>query len=431
MDSRGAFPTVVIVGAGFGGLWAARALRKARVQVVLIDRNNHHVFQPLLYQVATAALSPADIAQPIRSILRGQGNLEVLMAEVVGVNLGSNCVQLKRPGASGADPTQELPFDYLILAPGSRHSHFGHDEWEPNAPGLKTLDDATAMRSRILLAFEQAESEPDPAERAGWLTFVVVGGGPTGVELAGSLSEIAFRSLGREFSNVQPENAKVLLIEAGERLLPHFPPDLSAATQRSLERMGVEVRTGVKVEDVSEREVKTSQGVVPTRTVLWAAGNVASPLTRMLEAPVDRTGRVLVNPDCSAPGHPKVFVIGDAMCLNDEAGAPLPGVAQVAMQQGDYVAQTIASEVAGTSPAGKRKPFHYVDKGIMATIGRRQAVCVIGGRKFKGPIAWMLWLTIHIWYLIGFRNRLLVLLNWAWMYVTFQRPARLITGRRR
>lgn len=454
-------PTVVIVGGGFGGLWTARALRKAPVRVILVDRLNHHVFQPLLYQVATAGLSPADIAQPIRSILRGQPNLEVLLAEVVGVDTESKEVLLGRDRAPSppehpttgtpehpllspqhpAPNTQHLPrtlpYDFLILATGVRHSYFGHDDWERFAPGLKTLDDATAMRSRILIAFERAESAESKETQAAWLTFVVVGGGPTGVELAGAIAEIAFRSMAKDFDHIDPKQARIILIEAGPRLLPAFPIELSEATSASLGKMGVEVQTSVSVKNLSEGRVETSDGAIEARTVLWAAGNLATPVAKWLDTKADRMGRVLVEPDCSVPGQPEVFVIGDAMTLPGPDGQPLPGVAQVAMQQGDYVARAIASRISLPNPslifaAQKRgrglTPFRYRDKGVMATIGRRQAVCVIGGRQFRGFLAWFLWLTIHIWYLIGFRNKLLVLIQWAWSYLTFQRGARLITG---
>ncbi len=412
----GESPRVVIVGGGFGGLWAAKALRKAPVRVLLVDRANHHVFQPLLYQVATAGLSPADIAQPIRSILSRQRNLEVLLASVTGVDSAGKRVLCG---------DRAIPYDWLILATGARHGYFGHPEWERHAPGLKTLEDAIRIRRDILLAFERAEAATSAEERSEWLSFVIVGAGATGVELAGSIAEIANRALARDFDRIDPKSARILLLDAADRVLPTFPEDLSAKTLASLKKLGVEVRTSTRVESVSERGVETTAGPIASRTVLWAAGVQAGSVAEWLGVEADAAGRVKASPDCGVPGLDGVFVIGDAMTLPGEDGGPLPGVAQVAMQQGTYVADAIAKRARGLPPRG---PFRYGDKGILATIGRRMAVGQIGRWKLSGTLAWIAWLTVHIWYLIGFRNKLLVLINWAWSYVTYQRGARLITG---
>jgi NADH:ubiquinone reductase (H+-translocating) len=410
-------PRVVIVGGGFGGLQAALALRKAPVQVTVIDRTNHHLFQPLLYQVATAGLSPAHIAAPIRDILRNQRNAEVLMAEVVGVDTQERRVLLREGAVDAAD------YDYLILATGARYNYFGHDEWEQIAPSLKNIADATAIRQKILLAFEKAEIETDPARQQALMTFVLVGGGPTGVEMAGSMAELAHMALARDFRHIRPETARIILVEASDRVLGNFPEKLALDAQKALRDLGVEVMTGVKVESVDESGVAVSGKRIDCSTVIWTAGVVATPAARWLGAEADRGGRVLVNEDLSVPGHPEVFVIGDAAHV-EEKGAPLPGVAPVAMQQGRYVARLIKSRVANRGEIG---PFRYKDKGNLATVGRSFAILDLGRIKLRGFIAWVMWLFIHIWYLIGFRNRVSVLFQWAWAYFTFQRAARIIT----
>lgn len=410
-------PTIVIVGGGFGGLWTANALRRVDARVIVIDRENHHVFQPLLYQVATASLSPADIAQPIRGILRGK-NVEVLLGEVIGVDSESREVILE---------DRRIPFDYLVLATGARHSYFGKDEWEQFAPGLKTLDDATRMRSEILLAFEKAEAAQSEEEKRKWLNFVIIGGGATGVELAGAIAEIAKRTLSSDFDHIDSRRASIQLIEAGPRILPAFPEKLSAETQKSLEKLGATVRTNTKVEEIGEGYVRANSEVIESHTILWAAGVAASPAAKWLNAEADRAGRILVEPDCRVPGSANIFAIGDAMSLKDKHGNPLPGVAQVAMQQGAFVAGVIAARING-----KLAPttFSYFDKGILATIGKRLAVAKIGPLEVGGFIAWFIWAVIHIWYLIGFRNKLVVMIQWIWSYLFSQRGARLITGRK-
>lgn len=409
-------PNVVVVGGGFGGLWAARALRRANVTVTVVDRRNHHLFQPLLYQVATAALSPADIAAPIRSVLRRQRNAEVVMGEVVDVDRAARQILL-------ADRTV-IPYDYLIVATGATHAYFGHPEWEPIAPGLKTIDDATEIRRRLLLAFEAAEQEDDAAERRALLTFVIVGAGPTGVEMAGALAEIARNALVRDFRHIDPRTARIILVEGGNRVLPAYDARLSAYAQRALERKGVEVRTNAMVTGIEDGAVFVGDERIGARNVVWAAGVTASPLGKKLDAPTDRVGRVEVLPDLSVPGDPRVFVIGDLASLAGEDGRPLPGVAQVAMQMGRRAAANIVADVRGAP----RTPFRYFDKGNMATIGRRAAVLESGRFKVKGWFAWMAWLFIHVVSLIGFRNRISVFVQWAWSYVTWQRGARLITG---
>jgi NADH dehydrogenase len=406
-------PHVVIVGGGFGGLEAARGLRKAHARVTLIDRTNHHLFQPLLYQVAMAGLSPADIAAPIRNLLRRQRNTTVLMGEVVGVDADARRVLL-------ADTA--LSYDYLILATGARHSYFGRDEWEPHAPGLKTLADATAIRRRILTAFERAEAEDDPEKRAAQMTFVVVGGGPTGVEMAGALAELARHSMAEDFRRIDPTAARIILLEAGPRLLSAFSENLSAKAQAALERMGVEVRVGARVEAVDGESVTAQGERIPTGVVIWAAGVAASPVGKWLGAETDRNGRVKVAEDLSVPGHPEIFVIGDA-ALREQDGKPLPGVAQVAIQGGKYVAGVIRARLEGR-PAPP--PFRYRDRGNMATVGRSFAIAEVGRFRFSGFFAWLMWLIIHIYYLIDFENRLLVLTQWAWAYFTYSRSARLI-----
>lgn len=411
-------PQVLILGAGFAGLYAAKALRRAPVRVTLVDRRNHHLFQPMLYQVATAGLNPSDIASPIRSILRGSKNTEVLLAEATNVDVNARTVQF-------SDGTSES-YDYLIVGTGAHHSYFGHDEWEPLAPGLKSLEDALEIRRRVLLAFERAERETDTIRRHALLTFVVVGGGPTGVEMAGAVAEIRRYALKRDFRHIDPTEATVLLLEGGPRLLPAYPPSLSNEAKRELRRLGVEVRTDTFVTDVRPGAVEAAGWVIPTQTVIWAAGNMASPLLKTLHAPLDRIGRVIVEPDCSIPGHPEVFVLGDAAAYNHQEGGTLPGLCPVAIQEGEYAARTIRGDLAGRP----RRPFHYWDKGQLAVIGRGQAVADIWKLHFGGFLAWLAWIFVHIFFLIGFRNRVMVLLEWAWSYLTFSRGARLITGER-
>jgi NADH:ubiquinone reductase (H+-translocating) len=409
-------PRVVIVGAGFGGLNAAQALAKAPVQITVIDRANHHTFQPLLYQVATAGLSPGEIAAPIRSILRSHKNVQVLMAEVTGFDLDRRVVK-----TSDAD----IPYDYLIVAAGAAHSYFGHDDWEPYAPGLKTIEDALEIRRRVLLAFELAERQASCGETAAQLNFVVVGGGPTGVELAGTLAEISGHALAHEFRSIDPARTHILLLEGGPRVLPAYAEDLSHSAQEQLKHLGVEVRTSAVVTQIEPGAVYTGNTRLPATVILWAAGVAASPLGKSLGTPVDRAGRVQVQPDLSLPGHPEVFVIGDLAALKDEKGKMLPGVAPVAIQQGRFVAKLIRQEVASRP---RTAAFHYWDKGSLATIGRAAAVAEFGRIHISGFIAWLSWLFVHIFFLIGFRNRLLVLIQWAWSYVTYERGARLITG---
>ena len=407
----------MIVGGGFGGLYAARALGRAPVDVTVVDRANHHVFQPLLYQVATASLSPSQIAYPIRGVLRHQANTRVLLAEATGVDVAGRRVLL----ADG-----ELPYDFLVLAPGARHSYFGHPEWEPLAPGLKTIDDALEIRGRVLLAFERAERERDPERRRALLTFVVVGGGPTGVELAGAIGEIACKVMARDFRTIDTRDTRTLLVEAGPRILPTFPAGLSAKAERSLERLCVEVRTGEAVTRLEEGAVWLGADRIACGTVLWAAGVAPSPLARSLRVPLDRAGRVVVNADLTIPGHPEVFVIGDLAAASDAHGRPLPGLAPVAIQQGEYAARAIVAAARGRTAA----PFRYHDRGTMATIGRDAAVVDLGRLRFSGYPAWLVWCFIHILWLIGFRNRFLVMIEWAWAYVRLERSARLITGRK-
>jgi NADH dehydrogenase len=414
--ARNTRKTVVVVGGGFGGLYAARTLAKYPVNVVLVDRLNYHLFQPLLYQVATAALSPGEIAEPLRAVLRRYGNVRVLLGEVTDLDLAQRCVRL----ADGA----ELHYDYLVLATGARHSYFDHPEWEPMAPGLKSLADALEMRRRILLSFELAERETDPARRQALLTFVIVGGGPTGVELAGAIAEIARHTVSRDFRAFDPREARVILVEGGDRVLGQYPPDLSAKAQRSLERLGVEVRTGKVATDITPEHVKLGDEVISTHTTLWAAGVAASPLARQLGGEVDRAGRVSVHPDLTIPGHPEVFVVGDLSALKLSDGSHLPGIAPVAIQQGQHAAHNIWRHIEGRPT----RPFRYFDRGTMATIGRAEAVGMIRGLHLWGFVAWLAWLVVHIFYLIGFENRLLVLVQWAWSYLSYERGARLITG---
>ncbi|HEY3172060.1 MAG TPA: NAD(P)/FAD-dependent oxidoreductase [Thermoanaerobaculia bacterium] len=414
-------PHVVVVGAGFGGLNAVRALTRAPVRITVIDRRNHHLFQPLLYQVATAALSPADIAYPVRSILRKQKNATVLLAEAVSVDRAARELVLS---------DGRIGFDYLVLATGARHAYFGHESWESSAPGLKSLEDALEIRRRILLAFERAEREADPERRRALLTFLIVGGGPTGVELAGAIAEISRRVLVSDFRSIDPRESNIQVLEAGPRILPTFPPDLAGKAQRALERLGVRVRTGCPVHDVGEGSVEAGDSRIPAATILWAAGVRASPLARSLarvdglEVPIDAAGRVLVEPDLSIPGDARIFVIGDVAVLLSKTGKPLPGVAPVAIQQGRHVAENVERDLASRP----RRPFRYRDKGNLAVIGRAQAIADLGRLRMSGFVAWLAWCFIHILFLIGFRNRALVLFEWAWAYFTDQRGARLITG---
>ena len=408
-------PHVVIIGGGFAGLNAAKQLRDADVAVTIVDQHNHHTFQPLLYQVATASLSPVVIAGPIRGILRSQKNLRVILDEVTGIDLARSVIQM------GDD---ELGFDYLIIGAGSTHSYFGHDEWEKYAGGLKTLDDAVRMRNQILLGFEAAERAHTDDERRREMTFAIVGGGPTGVELAGAIAEIARHSISRDFDVIDPRQAKILLIDAGPRLLLAYPESLSKHAQTDLERLGVDVRLNALVTDVDAHGVTLKSGErIEAATILWAAGVQASPLGRTLGTELDRAGRVVVNPDLSVPGHPNVFVAGDLAALNGKDGKQLPGVAQVAMQQGRAAAKNIVRRVA----AEPTEPFRYKDLGNMATIGRNRAVADIHGIRLHGFIAWVIWLTIHLVNLIGFRNRFVVMTQWVWSYFTFYRRVRLIT----
>lgn len=415
---------VVVVGGGFGGLHATRALGRARVEVTLLDRRNFHLFQPLLYQVATGGLSPANIAAPLRALLKRQRNVRVLLGEVAGFDLRRRSVLLKDGG--------EVAYDSLIVAAGVRHAYFGNDAWEVLAPGLKTIEDATEIRRRVLLAFEAAERICADGGRGSWLTFVIVGGGPTGVELAGALAEIARDTLRRDFRCINPADAAILLVEGAERILPSYPPNLSEKARRSLEELGVAVRTGTRVTDIREGAVTLESGgrreIVGSRTVLWGAGIQGSPLGARLAsaagAELDGAGRVRVAPDCSLPGHPEVFVIGDLARMERE-GTPLPGVAQVAIQQGRFVARKIAARARGRA-AGTE--FRYRDYGNLATVGRAAAVADIGRVRFGGTLAWLTWLFVHLMSLVMFQNRLLVFVQWAWAYFTFNRAARLITG---
>jgi NADH dehydrogenase len=412
-------PRVVILGAGFGGLNAAVGLRRADVGVIVVDRRNYHLFQPLLYQVATAALSPAQIAMPIRHILRSQANATVLMEKVVDVDKAARLVITE---------SRRIPYDYLVIATGARHAYFGHDHWEGVAPGLKTIGDATEIRARILKAFEKAEVTEEPAARVRLLTFVVVGGGPTGVELAGAIVELARKAIVRDFRHIDSSTARVILIEAGPRLLPTFPEDLSASAKRQLEKLGVEVRLGHAVTECDEDGVVLADGQrIGSACVLWAAGVKASQAARWLEAEADRAGRVAVNDDLTLPGHPEIFVIGDTALVKGENGQLVPGVAPAAKQMGRYVAEVIKARLAG-KPA---RPFRYVNYGNLATIGRKAAVADFGWMKLSGFLAWWLWTFAHLWFLVGFRNRIIVFLDWAWAYITYDRGARLITERRR
>jgi NADH dehydrogenase len=409
-------PHVLILGGGFAGLYAAKRLRDAPVRVTVVDRRNHHLFQPMLYQVATAGLNPSDIASPIRSILRSSRNTDVLLAEVQDVDVDARVVHFTDGGSAD--------YDYLVVATGAHHSYFGHDEWEPLAPGLKSLEDALEIRRRVLLAFERAERETDPVRRHAYLTFVIVGGGPTGVEMAGAVAEIRRYALRRDFRHIDPGEATVMLLEGGPRLLLSYPETLSAQAKLKLRRLGVEVRTETMVTDIRPGSVNAAGWVIPTQTVIWAAGNTASPVLRSLGAPLDRMGRALVEPDCSIPGHPEVFVLGDAAAFNHQEGGSLPGLCPVAIQMGEYTGGVIEGDLAGRP----RRAFRYWDKGQLAVIGRGQAVADIWKLHFGGLIAWLIWIFVHVFFLIGFRNRVMVLLQWGWSYVTYSRGARLITG---
>ena len=408
-------PRVVIVGAGFGGLQAARILSKRPLRLTLIDRKNHHTFQPLLYQVATAGLSPGEIAAPIRWIVRGKKNVEVMLGEVQDFDLTRRVVKLD---------DFEVPYDYLIVAAGAGHSYFGHDEWEPLAPGLKTIEDALEIRRRVLLAFELAERSAARGEGQVQLNFVVIGGGPTGVELAGTLAEIANGALATEFRTIDPKRTRIILLEGGPRILPAYAADLSASAQKQLEKLGVEVHTSTMVTGVEPACVLTGTTRFPSAVTVWAAGVAASSLGKKLAAPLDKAGRVLVNNDLSLPGHPEVFVIGDLASVKDADGRPVPGVAPAAMQQGAWAARNIENDLKGRP----RQDFHYLNKGNLATIGRAAAVAEFKRLHISGYPAWLAWLFIHIFFLIGFRNRLIVMIQWAWSYFTYERGVRLITG---
>jgi NADH:ubiquinone reductase (H+-translocating) len=409
-------PRVVIVGAGFGGLYCARALRKAPVDVTVIDRRNFHLFQPLLYQVATASLSPADIASPIRTVLRRQRNVQVWLGEVEGVTAAERQLSL-------TDGTR-LPYDYLVLATGATHAYFGRDDWAPLAPGLKTIEDATEIRRRFLLAFEAAERELDPDSRRRLLTFVIVGAGPTGVELAGAMAEIARQVMPGDFRSIDTTGTRIVLVEGLDRVLPLYPPDLSAKARTQLERLGVEVRLNSRVTEITDRSVRIGAEEIAAGNVFWAAGVAASSLGASLGVPVDRAGRVLIEPDCSVPAHPEVFVVGDLAAAVQADGTPVPGVAQGALQMGEHAARQIMADLRGQP----RTRFTYRDKGDLATIGRAAAVARLKSVKLSGFPAWLIWVVVHIMYLIGFRNRVLVMLQWAWAYLTYHRGIRLITG---
>ena len=415
--SRPTRPKIVIVGEGFGGLSAAKALRGAAADVVLIDRKNHHLFQPLLYQVATAALSPADIAHPVRAALRGAENIEIRMDEVVDVDVRRHLVIT----ASGA----ELAYDHLILSTGSIYSYFGHEDWPRLAPGLKTIEDATEIRRKLLLAFERAETERDPAAQARLLTFVLVGGGPTGVEMAGAVAELAKATLARDFHNIDPRAARIVLVEAGPRLLNGFPQHLADYALDALKDMGVDVRLDTPIEDIDEQGVVARGERIDTSAVVWCAGVRATPVGDWLGIETQSGGRVEVGSDLTVPQHPEIFVIGDAAAAKDAEGRPLPGLAAVATQQGDYVGRLLARRVAGQADPG---PFVYRNWGTMATIGRSSAVADFGRITMRGYLAWLLWGLVHIYLLIGFRNRLAVFVNWMWSWITYGRGARLITG---
>jgi NADH:ubiquinone reductase (H+-translocating) len=409
-------PHVVIVGAGFGGLAAAKGLRHADVDVTIVDQRNHHIFQPLLYQVATAGLSPADIAAPIRTILKDNANCRVMLNRVVGVDPDWQAVDLENG--------DRLSYDWLILATGARHSYFGRDDWAKHAPGIKSIEDATAVRHRVLLAMERAETERDKDRRDALLTFVVVGGGPTGVEMAGAIAELARQSVSKEFRSITPHCSRIILIEAGSRILASFPPALSKRAEASIRELGVEVLTGVRVEEVSQSSVRVGDETIPARTIIWAAGVKASPAAEWLGVESDRSGRVPVDAGLHPAGEKRIFAIGDTAACDGADGRPLPGVAPVAKQQGEHCARVIAATVSGR----KIPTFRYRNFGSLATIGRKRAVADFGRIQISGFPAWVVWCVAHIWFLAGFRNRLLVGANWLWNYLTFERHARLITG---
>jgi NADH dehydrogenase len=413
-------PRVVIIGGGFGGLAAAKALKRIDADITLIDRTNYHLFQPMLYQVATASLAPSDISAPIRYVLRRQKNVTVLLAEVIGIDVVKKTVRID-------DPAEEISYDYLIVATGARHAYFGHPEWEKFAPGLKGVEDAGEIRRRFLLAFENAEKSLDPAERDAYMTFVIVGGGPTGVELSGALPPIATKALYPDFRNIDTRKTRVILVEGGPRILPSFPRELSDVAARSLNEIGVEVRTNSIVTDIDGHSVKIGDERIATRTVFWAAGNEASPLGRMLGVPTDRAGKVLVREDLSIPGHQEVFVVGDlAHCVRED-GRPVPGVCPAANQEGATAAKNIIHLL-------RRQPtraFKYFNKGDLAVIGRSRAIADFGKVQLSGLVAWVLWLFVHIMYLVGFRNRVIVFIEWAYNYFTYQRGVRVITNSER
>jgi NADH dehydrogenase len=413
-------PRVVIVGGGFGGLTAARVFRNARVELTVIDKTNHHLFQPLLYQVATASLAPSDITAPIRWLLRRQSNTLVLLGEVCEIDVERKIVRFE-------PEHRDVPYDYLILAPGSRHAYFGHDEWEPMAPGLKTIDDGREIRRRFLLAFERAEKSQDPAQQAAYLTFVVVGGGPTGVELSGAFPLIAKKALRRDFRRIDTERTRVVLLEGGPRILPSFPENLAEYAHRALTELGVEVHTSSIVTKIEPGTVYVGDERIETKTIFWAAGNAASPLGRFLGVPLDGVGRVLVEPDLSIPGHPEIFVVGDLAAVKREDGRLVPGVAPAANQEGKLAARNVRRLIRGE----ETKPFRYRNKGDLATIGRSRAIADFGKVQITGRPAWLLWLVVHIMYLVGFRNRISVLIQWAYAYFTYQRGVRLITNAER
>ncbi len=407
---------VIIIGGGFGGLSAAKVIDDSLSDVTVIDKTNHHLFQPLLYQVATAALSPADIAIPIRSILNNKRNTKVILDEAIDIDKSKKIVKLTN---------SELTYDYLIVAPGSRHSYFGKNEWEKYAPGLKTLTDAVTIREKIINSLEMAEKENDQSNKIKYLTFVIVGGGPTGVELAGAIAEIAKKTIIKDYKNFKPDDAKIILIEAFPRVLNTFEEKISERAEKYLSAMGVQIIKNTKVEDVNSSGVQTTNGFIITSNVIWAAGNQASPLIQKLNIPTDRAGRIFVNDDCSIPDYPEIFVIGDASQLKDDHGKILPGTAPVAMQQGRFVAKIINAELTGKP----RTKFKYIDKGNLATIGKAKAVGEIKGFKIYGLIAWLMWSSIHIFYLIGFKNRFRVMIEWIWYYITNKRGTRLIVGK--
>ena len=416
-QNSGPRPHVVIVGGGFGGLYAARSLAKYPVDITVIDRENYHLFQPLLYQIATAALSAGDIASPIRSILRKYKNIRVIMGEVTDIDMTGHRVMLD----SG-----DFHFDYLVVATGATGTYFGHDEWAQFAPGLKTIEDALDIRRRIFSAYETAEAHPEGSpERNALMTFVVIGGGPTGVEMAGAMREIAWQTLKGDFRAINPAKSKVILLQSGARILPDYPDDLSDTARKYLENMGVEVRTGNRVTDITADGVQVGDSFIPAKTVIWGAGVLASPLGKKLGVPLDKGGRVIVNPDLTIPSHANVFVIGDLANSTPPGKDPLPGIAPTAIQMGVHVAKNIGALVAGE----KATDFIYDDRGMLATIGRNSAVGIAKGYKVRGFIAWLMWLLIHIYFLIGFENRALVMMNWAYSYMSFSRSSRLITGR--